>query len=114
MLPARGVAEGVLLPGVQLEKSTADVERACERKIQESEDTCRRVREEYVHQCALEMEKQKDLAADNARLVQKLETSDASQREIEQEFVRCARVRPCAPAPRRAQASEAWPAGTKT
>ena len=78
----------VKLKEQRLQKEKSDVERDCERKIQESEDTCRRVREEYVHQCALEMEKQKDLTKDNARLAERLDGAEEERRTMESEFTR--------------------------
>ena len=42
------------------------------------EDTCRRVREEYVHQCALENARLQDIAAENARLRERLSESETS------------------------------------
>ena len=56
----------------RLEKEKEDAQMEAERKITEMEDTCRRVREEYVHQCALENARLQDISTENARMRERL------------------------------------------
>ena len=60
----------------RLEKEKEDAQREAERKITEMEDTCRRVREEYVHQCALENARLQDISTENARMRERLVRSN--------------------------------------
>lgn len=70
----------------RVEKEKEDAQREADRKITEMEDTCRRVREEYVHQCALENARLQDVTAENARLRERLSESEEQFRVLEADF----------------------------
>jgi hypothetical protein len=71
-----------LLEG-RMEKEKQDLQREADRKVTEMEDTCRRVREEYVHQCALENARLRDVQAENAQLRERHADCEEKLRQVE-------------------------------
>lgn len=50
------------------------------------EDTCRRVRDEYVHQVALESARLQDVQTENVQLRERLNDSEEKLRDLENDF----------------------------
>eukprot|EP01049_Picozoa_sp_SAG25_P008754 SAG25_NODE_813_length_5233_cov_5.402805_3_plen_176_part_00 len=61
-------------------------------QITEMEDTCRRVREEYVHQCALENARLQDVQTENSQLRDRLSDREEKLRELEDDFTQFKQV----------------------